>query len=66
MRILHTSDWHLGMPLKQGTMVDDQRFFLAQLCRIIREEAVDAVICAGDVYDSSVATQRRSVCTTRR
>ncbi len=54
MRILHTSDWHLGMPLKLGTMIEDQRYFLEQLYSIIEEYAVDAVICAGDVYDSSV------------
>ena len=55
MRILHTSDWHLGMPLKLGTMIEDQRYFLDQLYSIIEEYDVDAVICAGDIYDSSVA-----------
>ena len=54
MRILHTSDWHLGMPLKLGTMIEDQQYFLDQLYSIIEEYDVDAVICAGDVYDSSV------------
>ena len=54
MRILHTSDWHLGMPLKLGTMIEDQQYFLNQLYSIIEEYDVDAVICAGDVYDSSV------------
>ena len=55
MRILHTSDWHLGMPLKLGTMIEDQQFFLEQLFSIIEDNSVDAVICAGDIYDSSVA-----------
>ena len=54
MRILHTSDWHLGMPLKLGTMIKDQEYFLEQLYSIIEEYHVDAVICAGDIYDSSV------------
>ena len=54
MRILHTSDWHLGMPLKLGTMIEDQQYFLDQLYSIIGEYGADAVICAGDVYDSSV------------
>jgi exonuclease SbcD len=54
MRILHTSDWHLGMPLKLGTMIEDQQFFLDQLYSIIDEYDVDVVICAGDIYDSSV------------
>lgn len=54
MRILHTSDWHLGMPLKLGTMIEDQQYFLKQIYSIIEKYAVDAVICAGDIYDSSV------------
>ena len=54
MRILHTSDWHLGMPLKLGTMIEDQKFFLEQLYSIIKDKDVDVVICAGDIYDSSV------------
>ncbi len=54
MRILHTSDWHLGMPLKLGTMIEDQQYFLDQLYSIIEEFDVYAVICAGDIYDSSV------------
>ena len=54
MRILHTSDWHLGMPLKLGTMIEDQQYFLDQMYSIIEEYDVDAVICAGDIYDSSV------------
>lgn len=54
MKILHTSDWHLGMPLKLGTMIEDQQFFLEQLYSIIEDNDIDAVICAGDVYDSSV------------
>ena len=51
MRILHTSDWHLGMPLKLGTMIEDQQYFLDQLYSIIGEYGADAVICAGDVYE---------------
>lgn len=54
MRILHTSDWHLGMPFKLGTMIEDQQYFLEQIYSIIEKYAVDAVICAGDIYDSSV------------
>ncbi len=55
MILLHTSDWHLGMPVGQWTEEDNQRHFLDQLCRIIREEHVGAVLLAGDVYDSGVS-----------
>ncbi len=53
MRILHTSDWHFG---KKAPVIDsyerDQVFFLEQLSRIIERENIDAVLCAGDIYDS--------------
>ena len=41
MRILHTSDWHLGMSVGTGTLAGDQRFFLEQLYSIIEEEQAD-------------------------
>lgn len=56
MRILHTSDWHLGRPISGNeTYIDDQRFFFENLYRIIREGKIDLVLCAGDIYDSSVS-----------
>ena len=55
MRILHTSDWHFGMPRGTDTYEADQRFFLGELYRIIEQEKADAVLVAGDVYDSSVS-----------
>ena len=55
MRILHTSDWHLGMSVGTGTLAGDQRFFLEQLYSIIEEEQADILLLAGDVSDSSVS-----------
>lgn len=55
MKILHTSDWHLGMSAGTKSMEEDQQFFLHQLYKIIDEEQIDAVLCAGDIYDSSVS-----------
>ena len=55
MRILHTSDCHLGMSVGTGTLAGDQRFFLEQLYSIIEEEQADILLLAGDVYDSSVS-----------
>lgn len=55
MKILHTSDWHLGRSLTNNTTyIEDQKFFFEKLYGILSEEHIDAVICAGDVYDSSV------------
>lgn len=55
MKVIHTSDWHFGMPVGTGSYAEDQRYFLGQLYDLIRQEQVEAVLLAGDVYDSSVA-----------
>lgn len=55
MKLIHTSDWHFGMPVGTSNYHDCQAFFLERLYGLIRRENVGAVICAGDVYDSSVA-----------
>ncbi len=54
MKLIHTSDWHFGMPLGTDSYEACQRFFLEQLYELIRKEGVGAVLCAGDIYDSSV------------
>lgn len=54
MKIIHTSDWHFGMPIGLDNYEDCQRYFLSQLYDLIRKEKVGAVLCAGDIYDSSV------------
>jgi exonuclease SbcD len=54
MRILHTSDWHLGRQFHNLSLLDDQRLALAQIIDIIRTRQVDVVVVAGDIYDRSV------------
>lgn len=54
MRFLHTADWHVGKTLKGRSRLDEQRQVLAEIVDIARANAVDAVLIAGDVYDSSV------------
>lgn len=52
MNLLHTSDWHIGMPVGNSNYREDQHFFVEELVRVIREEKADAVLLAGDVFDS--------------
>lgn len=52
MRILHTADWHLGRKLEGRNRHDEQVQALDEICRIADEESVDAVLIAGDVFDS--------------
>ena len=54
MRLLHTSDWHLGRSFHGVGMLDAQRSFIDQLVAFVRDEAVDAVLIAGDVYDRAL------------
>lgn len=55
MKILHTSDWHLGMYDNGQSLIVDQKFFLDEIYRIIDEHNVDVVIIAGDVFDHAIA-----------
>jgi exonuclease SbcD len=57
MRIIHTSDWHLGRRFERQPLEDDQRAFLAWLAGLVEERRVDLVIVAGDVYDRSLPAE---------
>ncbi|GHD86558.1 exonuclease SbcCD subunit D [Streptomyces naganishii] len=54
MRLLHTSDWHLGRAFHRVNMLDAQAEFIGHLVATARERAVDAVVVSGDVYDRAV------------
>jgi len=54
MRLLHTSDWHLGRTLHGVDLLDHQAAFLDHLVDVVRTEDVDAVVVAGDVYDRAI------------
>lgn len=54
MRILHTSDWHLGRSFHRVNLLDAQAAFLDHLVATVRERDVEAVLVAGDVYDRAV------------
>ena len=54
MRLLHTSDWHLGRTLFQASLHDAHEAFLDWLLALAQAESVDAVLVSGDVYDRAV------------
>ena len=57
MRLLHTSDWHLGMTFRGGiSYKTDQEFAIQKICEIALAEKVDGILLAGDVFDKSIAT----------
>ncbi len=54
MKLVHLSDLHLGKRVNEFNMIEDQTFILRQIMDVIRQEAPDAVLIAGDVYDKPV------------
>uniref|UniRef100_UPI000B4B791A exonuclease SbcCD subunit D n=1 Tax=Kineosporia sp. R_H_3 TaxID=1961848 RepID=UPI000B4B791A len=54
MRILHTSDWHLGRSFHRVGMLDAQAAFVDHVVEVVRSEQVDVVLVAGDVYDRAI------------
>ncbi|MCW5253678.1 exonuclease SbcCD subunit D [Streptomyces sp. SHP 1-2] len=54
MRLLHTSDWHLGRSFHRVNMLEAQAGFIGHLIATAREREVDAVVVSGDVYDRAV------------
>ncbi|MDQ6753081.1 MAG: exonuclease SbcCD subunit D [Actinomycetota bacterium] len=54
MRLLHTSDWHLGRSFHGVGMLAAQRNFVNQLMETIHREKVDVLLLAGDVYDRAL------------
>jgi len=55
MKLLHTSDWHLGRSFGSVSLLDDQKAFLDWLVNQSVEHRVDLVVVAGDVFDRAVA-----------
>ena len=54
MRLLHTSDWHLGRSFHREDLLGAQARFVDHLVETVRAERVDAVLVSGDVYDRAL------------
>ena len=54
MKILHTSDLHIGKRVNEYSMLDEQEFILNEILRYVETEQPDAIIIAGDIYDKSI------------
>ncbi|MBR3039601.1 MAG: exonuclease SbcCD subunit D [Lachnospiraceae bacterium] len=57
MKLLHLGDLHLGKSLADYDLIDDQKFILDQILKLIKKQQVDTVVIAGDVYDKSVPSE---------
>ena len=57
MRFLHTADWHIGKTLNDFSLLDDQLATFKQIEAIAKDQQVDAIVIAGDLYDRSVPNE---------
>ena len=56
MKVIHTSDWHIGQTLHQYSRDEEHKYFFNQLKDIILEEKPDALIVSGDIFHSATPT----------
>ncbi len=54
VKLIHLSDLHLGKRVNEFSMLEDQRYILSEILRLVDQEQPDGVLIAGDVYDKSV------------
>jgi exonuclease SbcD len=54
MRLLHTSDWHLGHTLREHSREAEHREFLRWLLDTLESEAIEVLLISGDIFDSSI------------
>jgi DNA repair protein SbcD/Mre11 len=53
MRLLHLSDLHLGKRVNEFSMLEDQKYILKEIIRVIDAQKPDGILIAGDIYDKS-------------
>ena len=58
MKILHTSDWHIGRALYGRKRYEEFEAFLNWLAKTIQQDEIDALLVAGDVFDTSTPSNR--------
>jgi exonuclease SbcD len=56
MRLLHTSDWHVGKRIRGHSRADEHGAVLAEMAEVAEREAVDLVVVAGDLYETAAPT----------
>lgn len=54
MKIIHTSDWHIGKIVNEFSMLEDQKYILNELLKLVDKEKPNVLVIAGDIYDRSI------------
>jgi DNA repair protein SbcD/Mre11 len=58
MKILHTSDWHIGRLLYRQKRYDEFTSFLDWLVKIVEEQVIDGLIVSGDIFDTTTPSNK--------
>ena len=58
MKILHTSDWHIGKQLSKNDFTEDFKLFFDWLINLIKEKEIDVLLMSGDLFDLSNPPQQ--------
>lgn len=53
MRLLHTSDWHVGKAIRRNSRADEHQAVIDEIVGLVGERSVDLVIVAGDLFDTA-------------
>ena len=61
MKVLHTSDLHLGKNLSEESFYEDQKYILDEIINIVKEKEVKVVMIPGDIYDKSIPSSEASM-----
>lgn len=54
MKILHLADLHIGKIIYEQSLLEDQKYILDEIIKIIKKEKIEIVLIAGDIYDRSI------------
>lgn len=57
MKFIHLGDLHIGKSVNEFSMIEDQRYILQQILKIVEDEAIDGVLMAGDIYDKTIPSE---------
>jgi len=57
MKFLHIADLHIGKKLNEHSLADDQRHILSQILSVIKEQKVNGLLIAGDIYDKAIPSE---------
>ena len=60
MKILHTSDLHLGKNLLEESFYEDQKYILNEIIDMVKEKDIKVVMIPGDIYDKSIPSTEAS------